>query len=111
VDGIFINTSGIGDVLYENISVYNIADGDAIVVSGDIGDHGAAIMSQREGIDMDVETESDCASLWDMIDTTLKQGVIVSTIRDATRGGLAAVLNEWALTAGVSIYIEEDKIP
>ena len=110
-DGIFINTSGIGDVLYENISVYNIADGDVIVVSGDVGDHGAAIMSQREGIDMDVETESDCASLWDMIDTTLKQGVIVSTIRDATRGGLAAVLNEWALTAGVSIYIEEDKIP
>ncbi len=110
-DGIFINTSGIGEVLYGGISVYNIANGDVIIVSGDIGDHGSAIMSQRDGMDMDVETESDCASLWDMIDAVLKQGVVVSAIRDATRGGLAAVLNEWAATAGVSIYIEEDKIP
>lgn len=110
-DGIFINTSGIGEVLYGNISVYNIADGDIIIVSGDVGDHGAAIMSQREGIDMDVETESDCASLWDIIDAVLQQGVIVSAIRDATRGGLAAVLNEWASAAGANIYIEENKIP
>lgn len=110
-DGIFINTSGIGEVLYENISVYNIADGDVIVVSGDVGDHGAAIMSQREGIDMDVEIESDCASLWDMIELVLKQGVSISAIRDATRGGLAAVLNEWAHAASVNIYIEENKIP
>ncbi|MHB1696797.1 MAG: hydrogenase expression/formation protein HypE [bacterium] len=110
-DGIFINTSGIGGVLYDNLSVYNIVSGDAIIVSGNIGDHGAAIMSQREGIDMDVEIESDCASLWGMIDTVLKQRIIVSAIRDATRGGLAAVLNEWAEAAGVNIYIEEDKIP
>lgn len=110
-DGIFINTSGIGEVLYDNISIYNISDGDIIIVSGHVGDHGSAIMSQREGIDMDVEIESDCASLWDMIESVLKQGMAVSAMRDATRGGLAAVLNEWAYAAGVNLYIEEDRIP
>ena len=54
-DGIFINTSGIGEILYGGISVYNIEEGDIITVSGNVGDHGAAIMSQREGIEMDVE--------------------------------------------------------
>ena len=110
-DGIFINTSGIGDVLYAGLSVYNIVPGDAVIVSGNVGDHGAAVISQRKGIEMDVEIESDCASLWDMIESVLKDGIVVSAIRDATRGGLAAVLNEWANAAGVDIYIEEDKIP
>ena len=110
-DGIFINTSGIGEVLYADLSVYNIAAGDVVIVSGDVGDHGAAIMSQREGIEMDVEIESDCASLWDMIESVLKNGIAVSAIRDATRGGLAAVLNEWAMAAGVDIFVEEEKIP
>ncbi|MFW0884127.1 hydrogenase expression/formation protein HypE [Candidatus Acidulodesulfobacterium sp. H_13] len=110
-DGIFINTSGIGKVLYENISVYNITDGDVVIVSGDIGDHGSAVMSQRDGIDMDVAIESDCASLWDMIELVLRQGCRVNAIRDATRGGLAAVLNEWASAAGINIHIEENDIP
>ena len=110
-DGIFINTSGIGEVLYDNLSVYNIKAEDVIIVSGDVGDHGAAVMSQREGIEMDVEIESDCASLWDMINAVLGGGITVSAIRDATRGGLAAVLNEWAMAAGVDIYVEEGKIP
>ena len=110
-DGIFINTSGIGEILHDGLSVYNIAAGDIIIVSGNVGDHGAAVMSLREGIEMDVEIESDCASLWDMIETILKGGIGVSAIRDATRGGLAAVLNEWAMAAGVDIYVEEDKIP
>ena len=110
-DGIFINTSGIGEILYDELSVYNIAAGDIIIVSGNVGDHGAAVMSQREGIEMDVEIESDCASLWDMIDKVLKGGIKAGAIRDATRGGLAAVLNEWAMAAGMDIYVEEDKIP
>ena len=110
-DGIFINTSGIGEILYDELSVYNIADGDIIIVSGNVGDHGAAVMSQREGIEMDVEIESDCASLWGMINAVLSRGIKVNAIRDATRGGLAAVLNEWAMAAGMDIYVEEDKIP
>jgi hydrogenase expression/formation protein HypE len=110
-DGIFINTSGIGEILYDELSVYNIAAGDIIIVSGNVGDHGTAVMSQREGIEMDVEIESDCASLWSIIDAVLSCGIKVSAIRDATRGGLAAVLNEWAMAAGMDIYVEEDKIP
>ncbi len=110
-DGIFINTSGIGEILYDELSVYNIAAGDIIIVSGNVGDHGAAVMSQREGIEMDVEIESDCASLWSIIDAVLSGGIKPAAIRDATRGGLAAVLNEWAMAADIDIYIEEDKIP
>ncbi|MCL4497049.1 MAG: hydrogenase expression/formation protein HypE [Deltaproteobacteria bacterium] len=110
-DGIFINTSGIGEILYGGISVYNIEDGDIIIVSGNVGDHGAAVMSQREGIEMDVEIESDCASLWGMINAVLSCGIKVKAVRDATRGGLAAVLNEWAMAADIDIYAEEDKIP
>ena len=110
-DGIFINTSGIGEILYGDISVYNIEDGDIIIVSGNVGDHGAAVMSQREGIEMDVEIESDCASLWGMINAVLSCGIKVKAVRDATRGGLAAVLNEWAMAADIDIYAEEDKIP
>ena len=110
-DGIFINTSGIGEVLNEKVSVYNISPGDVIIVSGNVGDHGAAVMSEREGIEMDVEIESDCASLWGMIEPVINGGISVSAMRDATRGGLAAVLNEWALASGAAIYVEEDKIP
>ncbi len=110
-DGIFINTSGIGEIIYDGLSVFNIAPGDIIIVSGNVGDHGAAVMSRREGIEMDVEIESDCASLWDMIDSVLKSVTGISAIRDATRGGLAAVLNEWAIAAEADIYAEENKIP
>ena len=110
-DGIFINTSGIGDVIYENLSASNINDGDAIIVSGEIGDHGAAIMSLREGIDIDAGIKSDCASLWGMLDDVLKNGFNVKAIRDATRGGLAAVLNEWAESSNINICIDEEKIP
>jgi hydrogenase expression/formation protein HypE len=110
-DGIFINTSGIGEVIYENLSASNINDGDIIIVSGEIGDHGASIMSLREGIDIDTGIKSDCASLWSMIDDVLKNGFNVKAIRDATRGGLAAVLNEWAESSNVNIFIDEEAIP
>ncbi|RZD17580.1 MAG: hydrogenase expression/formation protein HypE [Candidatus Acididesulfobacter diazotrophicus] len=110
-DGIFINTAGIGEVLYNNLSASNINDGDIIIVSGEIGDHGAAIMSLREGIDIDTGIKSDCASLWGMIDNVLKKGLNIKAIRDATRGGLAAVLNEWAISSDVNIFIDEEKIP
>ncbi|RZD16030.1 MAG: hydrogenase expression/formation protein HypE [Candidatus Acididesulfobacter guangdongensis] len=111
VDGIFINTSGIGEVIYENLSASNIDNGDVIIVSGEIGDHGAAIMSLREGIDIDTGIKSDCTSLWSMIDDVLKNGFNVKAIRDATRGGLAAVLNEWAESSNVNIFIDEETIP
>lgn len=113
VDGIFINTSGIGKIIYKGISAYNIKDGDLIIASGNVGNHGAAIMAEREGIDMDIEVRSDCASLWHLIEELLNKSgpQKIKAIRDATRGGLSAVLNEWASASEIDIFIEESKIP
>ncbi|MCX7760393.1 MAG: hydrogenase expression/formation protein HypE [Hydrogenothermaceae bacterium] len=110
-DGIFINTTGIGKVIYEGISAQNLEEGDCIVISGTVGDHGACIMAQREGMEMDSNIESDCESLWDMVEKVINSGVKIKAMRDPTRGGLSAVLNEWALSSNVEIEVEEDKIP
>lgn len=111
VDKIFINTSGIGKVLYEGISCRNIKEGDVIIVSGTIGDHGACILSQREGLDFSSNIKSDCESLWSLIKEILDANVKVKAMRDPTRGGLAAVLNEWAESSNIGIEIEEENIP
>ncbi len=111
VDKIFINTSGIGKVLYNGISCHNIDEGDTIIVSGTIGDHGACILSQREGLDFNTNIESDCNSLWSLIKEVLDAGIKVKAMRDPTRGGLSAVLNEWAESSNIEIEIEEEEIP
>ncbi|MEJ5172306.1 MAG: hydrogenase expression/formation protein HypE [Hydrogenothermaceae bacterium] len=111
VDGIFINSSGIGKVIYDGISAQNLEEGDCIVISGTVGDHGACVMAQREGIEMESDIESDCESLWDMVEEVIKHNIKIRAMRDPTRGGLSAVLNEWALSSNVEIEIEEDKIP
>ncbi len=110
-DGLFINTTGIGEVVYPGLSVQRIQPGDAIVVSGTVGDHGACIMAQREGIELESDLSSDCATLWPLIEPILTAGLEVHAMRDPTRGGLAAVLNEWATGAGVGIDVEEARIP
>jgi len=110
-DKIFINTTGIGEVIYENISAHNIEEGDAVLVSGTIGDHGACIMAQREGIEMEGDIASDCASLWSLVEDLINAGITIKAMRDPTRGGLSAVLNEWAESSGIGIEIEEEKIP
>lgn len=111
VDKVFINTTGIGEVIYEGISAHNIQDGDFILVSGSIGDHGACIMAQREGIDMEGDISSDCASLWSLVKDLIKANIKIKAMRDPTRGGLSAVLNEWAQQSNIGIEIEEEKIP
>lgn len=111
LDKIFINTSGIGVLVREGISGSNLQEGDLIVVSGTVGDHGACILAEREGLEFELPVESDCRSLWDLIEPILREGLEVHAIRDATRGGLAAVLNEWAEQSSVEIEIEEEKIP
>lgn len=111
VDRIFINTSGIGEVIYEGLSAHNLRVGDVIIVSGTVGDHGACILAEREGLEFDIPIESDCRSLWDMIEKVLVSGAEIHAIRDPTRGGLAAVLNEWAEQSGVEIEVEEESIP
>ncbi|MCF6310341.1 MAG: hydrogenase expression/formation protein HypE [Sulfurimonas sp.] len=111
VDKIFINTTGIGEVLKKGISSNNISEDDLILVNRDIGCHGATIFSTREGIEMTSNLESDCASLFPQVKALIDAGIHITALRDATRGGVSAVLNEWAKQSNICIEVEEDKIP
>ncbi len=111
VDGIFVITSGIGKIIYQGLSCQNLKPGDVIIVSGSIGDHGASILSQREGIKLDVELESDCEALYFLAEPLFNSGMEIHAMRDPTRGGLAATLYEWAYGSKVDIIIDESKIP
>lgn len=111
-DGIFINTSGIGIVEYAGtLSVKNIHPGDVIIVNGTIGDHGAAIIKARENLALTSDILSDSAPLNDLIAAILKASPNVHCMRDATRGGLGAILAEIAKSAQVRIDINEKSIP
>lgn len=110
-DGIYINTAGIGRVEIPGVSAHNAKPGDKIIVTGTVGDHSIAILSAREGMDFTTDVKSDCAPLGSFIDTLLPFAGHVHTMRDATRGGLAAVLNEIATASCVNVKIYEDKIP
>lgn len=111
-DGVFINTSGVG-VVPEGIDVSpaRVADGDAVLVSGDLGRHGMAIMSVREGLGFESGLQSDCASLAGLVADLLALGSELHCLRDLTRGGLAAALNEIAVDAQVGIRLQEAAIP
>ena len=111
VDKIFINTTGIGEVQQNNISANNIKEDDVIIVSRDIGTHGATIFAQREGIELTSNLKSDCASLYPIVQKLLDAKIQIHAMRDATRGGVAAVLNEWAKASNISIEVEEESIP
>jgi hydrogenase expression/formation protein HypE len=111
VDKIFINTTGVGEILYKGISSNNITSDDLILVSRDIGAHGATIFAAREGMDMSTTLKSDCNSLYPQVKALIDSGVKITALRDATRGGLSAVLNEWAKQSNVCIEVEEEKIP
>ena len=111
VDGIFVTTSGIGKIIYPGLSCKNLEQGDAIIVSGGIGEHGACIMAHREGIGLELDLETDCESLWKVLKDVFKAEIKIKAMRDPTRGGLAAVLYEWAYSSGVSLIIDEEKIP
>jgi hydrogenase expression/formation protein HypE len=111
VDQIFINTAGIGAAKTETVSALNINEGDAIIISRDFGRHGATILAAREGIELQSDLGSDCETLWPVVEKLLESGLHVKAMRDATRGGLAAVLNEWAVSSEVCIEIDEEKLP
>lgn len=111
VDKIFINTTGIGEILYKGISSNNVSENDLILVSRDIGAHGATIFASREGMDMDTSLKSDCASLFPQVKALIDADIKITALRDATRGGVSAVLNEWAKQSNVCIEVEEEKIP
>lgn len=109
--GIFITTSIIGEIMFEGISARNLQEGDVVIVSGEIGAHGACIYCAREGINLEHSLQSDCANLWDLVELLIKGGVEIHALRDATRGGIASALNEWARASGRGIIINESAIP
>lgn len=112
VDGIFINTSGIGIIEYAGVlSLKSIQPGDAIILNGTIGDHGAAIMKARENLGLETDIISDSAPLNGLIAEILKASPAVHCMRDATRGGLGAILAEIAQSANVRINLSEKDIP
>jgi len=109
-DAVFINTAGIGAAADVEISPRRVQPGDVIILSGDVGRHGIAIMSVRKGLSFETALESDCAPLWQPVSALLQKGVDVHCMRDLTRGGLASALNEIALDAGVAIAIDESAV-
>jgi hydrogenase expression/formation protein HypE len=112
VDKIFINTTGVG-VIRTGVSpaAQRIQPGDVILVNGFLGNHGAAIMVAREDLALTTTIESDCQPLHGLVEAILAVCPQVRAMRDATRGGLATVLNEFAQSAGVGIRLEESALP
>lgn len=111
-DKMFINTSGIGIVKKGiDFSGHNAREGDKILLSGDIGDHGIAILSSRKGIEFETSVKSDCAPLNLLVNDLIPYSPYIHTMRDLTRGGLATILNEIAIQSDLGITIYEDHIP
>lgn len=110
-DEVFINTSGVGIIEHKlSISPKSVRPGDAIVISGDVGRHGIAIMAAREGFQFETTLESDCAPLYSVVSDILEAGIEVHCLRDLTRGGLASALVEIAESSKLPINIEEQMI-
>jgi hydrogenase expression/formation protein HypE len=111
-DRLFINTSGVGIVPHGiDIAGANARPGDKVIVSGTLGDHGMAVLSQREGIRFQMPVPSDCAPLNKMVAEMLATSAEIHCLRDPTRGGLATTLNEFAQQSRVGIKIDELSIP
>jgi hydrogenase expression/formation protein HypE len=111
-DKLFVNTAGVG-VIAEGVDISGdkAKPGDKVILSGTIGDHGIAVISQREGLSFATELKSDCAPLGGLVAEMLNVGSSIHCLRDPTRGGLATSLNELARQSKVSIRIEEKAIP
>ncbi len=111
-DGIFINTAGVGEIDHDlKIGPGQVKPGDQILLSGDLGRHGMAVMAQREGLTFGSEIESDLAPLAELVLNLFAEGVTIHCLRDLTRGGLASALNEISQSAKMQCAIEERAIP
>ncbi|HTR25229.1 MAG TPA: hydrogenase expression/formation protein HypE [Terriglobales bacterium] len=111
-DGLFVNTAGIGVVVAPKpVSPESVRPGDAVLVSGDLGAHGIAILSVRNGLEFESAVKSDTASLWPAVEALFEAGIEVHCLRDLTRGGLSSALNEIASVAQVRITVDEALIP
>lgn len=111
-DGLYITTAGVGFVEFgARVGPALIGPGDAILISGEVGAHGVAVMSVREGLAFETEIVSDTAPLWPAVEKLLRAGAEVHCLRDLTRGGLASALNEIARARVVEIEVQEAAIP
>ncbi len=111
-DAIYINTAGIGEIIPgTDISPTNVTGGMKIILSGYIGDHAACLLGERHGLNLGAALKSDCAPLNTLTAEMLSAVPDIAVMRDATRGGVAAVLNEIAVAAKVGILIDEEAIP
>ncbi|MET9100786.1 hydrogenase expression/formation protein HypE [Streptomyces antibioticus] len=111
-DGIYLNTAGIGLVpTGVDLRPERVVPGDVVIVSGAVGVHGVAIMSVREGLEFGVEIESDCAALGSLVEAMLAVTPDLHVLRDPTRGGLAAALNEIAQASGTGVVLQERAVP
>lgn len=111
-EGLYINTAGLGDIVAPNcLGAANVKPGDAVIINGPIGEHGVAVMSQREGIAFQTSIVSDCAPLWPLVKAILDAGAEIHAMRDPTRGGVAAAVCDIARASNVGIRLREDTLP
>ena len=111
-DGLYVSTSGVGTLeLAEPVDPAAIRPGDALLLSGDLGRHGVAILAARHGLDLQPPLSSDCAPLWPQVEALLAAGVRPHCLRDLTRGGLASALAELAEAAGLEFQVDETALP
>ena len=111
-DGVFINTAGIGQVVASTrIGPESVCPGDVLILNGDVGRHGVAVMAAREELGFETEIDSDCAPIVEPVLALLEAGIAVRCLRDLTRGGLASAVVEIAETAELSIELNEEAIP
>ncbi len=111
-DGIFITTSGVGSLLPGiKVSAANVRPGDAVIINGTIGDHGAAVLTSRADYGLRASFRSDCCPLNGLVEAMAASGSAIHAMRDPTRGGVATTLNEIAHSSGVTIELDEDSLP
>lgn len=112
VDGLFITTTGVGEIL-EGVATSGAyaRSGDKVLVTGDIGRHGCCILLERDDYGIEADVKSDCAPLWNAVEAVLKEVPQVHVIRDATRGGVGTVLYEIAKESGVGFLLDADAVP
>jgi len=111
-DGLFVNTAGIGLIEHDRvIAPASLQPGDVILLSGDVGRHGMAVMAAREGLEFESDIESDCAPLAGPVLALLEAGVPIHCLRDLTRGGLASAAVEIAEASGLHLRLDERAIP
>ncbi len=112
VDGIYINTAGVGLILpATDITAKRVKPGQVVIVSGCLGDHAIAVMSERHGLSLPEQIVSDCAPLNKLVQAMLTEVPEITMLRDPTRGGLATTLNEIACDAGVGIILDQSALP